>query len=259
MTKIVVSALFAGGLLIGLLVCQRVGWILGRKRLASEGEDGQSGLGALEGSVYGLMGLLIAFTFSGAASRFDHRRELMTQEVNAIGTAWLRLDLLGDEPRSQMRELFRRYVDLEVASVEEVRDDESLAAAVRQLQKIQSEIWGKAVIEAKSDKSLPLAQVLLPALNEMFDVFQERILAVRQHPPVAVYAMLGLIVLLSGLMVGFGMAKARRQSGVHLIGFSLVMGLAVYFILDLEFPRIGLVTVKTFDRALIELRATMNE
>lgn len=259
MTKILVSALFAGGLLIGLVVCQRIGWLLGRRRLASEGEDGQSGLGAVEGAVYGLMGLLIAFTFSGAASRFDHRRELMTREVNAIGTVWLRLDLLGEEARSQMRELLRQYVDLEVSSIEQIRDEASLAGAVSQLQKLQSEIWEKAVTEARRDKSVPLAQVLLPALNEMFDIFQERTLAVRQHPPVAVYAMLGLIVLMSGLMVGFGMAKARRQSSVHLIGFSLVMGLAVYFILDLEFPRFGLVTVKEFDRALIELRATMNE
>lgn len=73
----------------------RIGWRIGRQRLLALGEDWQAGLGTLDGAVFGLMGLLVAFTFTGAATRFDARRSLVTEHVNAIGTAWLRLDLLG--------------------------------------------------------------------------------------------------------------------------------------------------------------------
>src|SRR5688572_11955515 len=67
---------------------------------------------ALSGAVFGLLGLLIAFTFSGAAARFEDRRHLVVQEANALGTAYLRLDLVEPEGRAALKEKFRRYVDL---------------------------------------------------------------------------------------------------------------------------------------------------
>lgn len=83
-------------------------------------------------------------------------------------------------------------------------------------------------------------------------------MAARQHPPVAVFLMLGLLVLVSGLMAGYGMAKAVRQSALHLFGFAALMALSVYLILDIEYPRLGIIRIDSFDQAMIELRASMN-
>ena len=83
--------LYSAGLLLGLLVCVQLGFMLGRR------QGGDGGASALSAAVFGLLGLLLAFSFSGAAGRFEHRRELITQEANAIGTAYLRLDLLPAE------------------------------------------------------------------------------------------------------------------------------------------------------------------
>ena len=93
----------------------RVGWWLGRRRLEREGPDANEGLGAVEASIFGLMGLLVAFAFNGAATRFDHRRDLIVEEVNAIGTAWLRMGLLQDEAKAEVRELFKQYLDGRIA------------------------------------------------------------------------------------------------------------------------------------------------
>ena len=82
-------------------------------------------------------------------------------------------------------------------------------------------------------------------------------MAARQHSSLAVFLMLGLLVLLSGLMAGFGMAKAGAQSPLHLFGFAAIVALAVYLILDIEYPRLGLVRIDSFDQALIELRSSM--
>src|SRR4051794_21066793 len=82
------------GLLAGTLLLLEVGRRIGHKRHNADPEDPSVGLGAVDGAVFGLMGLLIAFTFSAAATRFDARRALIVEEANAIGTSYLRLDLL---------------------------------------------------------------------------------------------------------------------------------------------------------------------
>ena len=80
-------------LFLGMLVLE-VGWRIGARRLAEDPNGADAGVGAVEGAVFALLGLLIAFTFSEAASRFDTRRQLIVEETNDIGTAYLRLDLL---------------------------------------------------------------------------------------------------------------------------------------------------------------------
>lgn len=258
MHQILISAVFAAILFAGLLGCLRLGWKIGRRRLRTSSEDAQAGLGAIDGSVFGLMGLLIAFTFTGAANRFLERRGLITEHVNAIGTAWLRLDLLSDEDRHQARDAFRRYVDTVIETTRDASDEEAAAADLARLNSIQAEIWTHLVAATKRDRSLPLAQAVLPPANEMFDLSNSRLLASRQHPPVAVFGMLGALVLVSGLLAGFGMAKSDRQSPLHVLGFSAIMALSIYLILDIEYPRLGLIRIDAFDQALIELRTSMN-
>ena len=94
MDQNLISILFAVGLLVGMIALLEVGRQLGRRRLGRDEERARAGLGAVEGAVFALMGLLVAFTFSGATSRLDGRRELIVRETNAVGTAWRRLSLL---------------------------------------------------------------------------------------------------------------------------------------------------------------------
>jgi hypothetical protein len=258
MQIIVFSGLFATFLFGGVLACMRVGWRVGRKRLQTLGEDGQAGLGALDGAVFGLMGLLIAFTFTGAATRFDARRTLVTQHVNAIGTAWLRLDLLAEPEREKARDGFRRYVDTQMEIVRSAGNEAAARAGVARLSAIQEEIWATLIHAVRNDKTLPLTQAVLPPANEMFDFSTTRLMTAQQHPPVAVFVMLGFLVLVSGLLAGYGMAKAKRQSALHLYGFAAIMAFSVYLILDIEYPRLGIVRIDSFDQAIIELRQSMN-
>lgn len=258
MQTIFLSGLFAVFLFAGILGCMRFGWRIGRKRLQSLGEDSQVGLGAIDGAVFGLMGLLIAFTFTGAASRFDSRRSLITEQTNAIGTAWLRLDLLAEPEREKARDGFRRYVDTQMEIVHSAGDPEAVREGVGRLSAIQQEIWTTLMHAVRNDKSLPLAQTVLPPANEMFDLSTSRLMAARQHPPLAVFIMLTVLVLVSGLLAGYGMAKSERQSTPHLFGFAAIMSLSVYLILDIEYPRLGLVRIDSFDQSLIELRKSMN-
>jgi len=101
---------FSGFLLAMLAVCE-LGRRFGMARIARDPDGLAKGMGAADGAVFALLGLLLAFTFSGAASRFEDRRHLVTAEANAIGTAYLRVDLLSPAVQPAMKDLFRRYLD----------------------------------------------------------------------------------------------------------------------------------------------------
>jgi hypothetical protein len=252
-------------LAIALLLCLlaaivgslRLGWWWGRRRLRLLGDQANDGLGTLDAAVFGMMGLLLAFTFTGAAGRFDDRRHLITAEVNAVGTAYLRMGLLPEPARGEVRELLRQYLDGRIAGYRNPDRQQAREQVNEVTSRLQAQIWARLMDAVRDSPSLPLAVAVLPSVNESFDLATTRALATRQHPPKAIYCMLIMMVLVSGFLAGFGQAKAARQSLLHVAGFAVTTTLALYLIIDLEYPRVGLVRVDDFDQALVELRANM--
>jgi hypothetical protein len=258
MSKITIAALLASGLFVGMLILLEVGRHVGGRRLARDPEGARAGTGVVEGAVFALVGLLIAFTFSGAASRFDQRRDLIVQETNAIGTAYLRLDLLPANLRSPLQEDFRRYVDARLDAYRQFPDIEAVLAGLTKATALQNKIWTQAVTGGqKSDAAADTIKLLLPALNDMIDITTTRVLAAQMHPPLVIYLMLVFLALASALLAGYSMAGGRSRNWLHMVTFAAVMALAVYIIIDIEFPRLGLIRVQGFDQALVDLRATM--
>jgi hypothetical protein len=133
-------AMLAGGLFVGMLVLLETGRRLGLQRLAQDSEAAQAGFGVVEGAIFALMGLLIAFTFSGAASRFDTRRQLVVEEANAIGTAYLRLDLLPANAQAALRESFRQYVEARLDGYRKLPDIVAAKQALARANQFQGQI-----------------------------------------------------------------------------------------------------------------------
>jgi hypothetical protein len=238
------ASLFAVALGIGIFVLLLVGRGIGRGRAAEDPDGSHAGLGAVDGAVFGMLGLLIAFTFSGAAARFDQRRSLIVTEVNDIGTAWLRVDLLASDDQHTMRTLFRNYLDARLATYANPRSAEQTNAANDEALRQQDDIWKLAVPAVTRPGSAPSApMLLLPALNAMFDTAELRRRVTTHHPP---------------LLAGYGMAKGRALSLTHAVGFALVLASTVYVIVDLEYPRLGFIRVDAADQAMIDLRRSMN-
>src|SRR5271155_4562494 len=113
----ILTAVFLVCMVIAFIECGR------RIRLRNKDENASSGLGVIDGAVFGLMGLLLAFSFSGAEARFEVRRQLIVQETNAIGTAYLRVDLLPEAAQPQIRDDFRAYVDARLAFYKHMNSD----------------------------------------------------------------------------------------------------------------------------------------
>jgi hypothetical protein len=248
------ALLLAAVLLVAMLVCEEVGRRLGMRRARLDPEGARAGAGVVEGAIFALLGLLIAFTFSGAASRFDDRRKLIVEEANAIGTAYLRIDLLPAAVQPEMRDAFRRYVDTRLATYRAVPDMDKVKLELERGNALQQEIWKKAVAASVGSQAMML---VLPALNEMIDITTTRTTAVQMHPPLVIFVLLCGLALLSALLAGDAMAGGKKRDWIHMATFALALAGAVYIILDMEFPRVGFIRVDAFDAVLVELRASM--
>lgn len=254
----ILSVSLAVGLFISMLLCLEFGRRLGASRLAQTPDKAKASAGALEASVFGLMGLLVAFTFSGASGRFEARRHLINEEVNAIGTAWLRLDMLPPAAQPALRDQFRLYTDARIAAYAKPDDTEYTSKAIARTQDLQRDIWNAATAACKTEEGQRAAIIVLPALNQMFDIASTRLAATKMHPPAIIFIMLFMMALGSSFLTGYDLANAKSLSWVHILGFSSVMAFVVYIIIDLEYPRLGLIRVDEMDVLLEACRRSMN-
>jgi hypothetical protein len=243
-------------LFLAVLAGLFLGRWLGRRALAKDPESARSGYGAVEGAIFGLLGLLIAFTFSGAAARFDARKALIAQEANEIGTAWLRLDLLPAAAQPALREDFRRYLDARIEYTRRIADPAARKEFGDRVTELQGRIWSGAAAACEG-QSPAVASLVLASLNSMIDITTTRLMAAETHPPVIIYLMLVLLALVSALLAGHAMASNRTRSWLHMVGFALMIAVTVRVILDIEFPRVGWVTLDRADHVLVELRQSM--
>ena len=249
-------------LLPGLFLCFLLFVEIGRRLGArwvdeEETERERVVLNTIETAIYALLGLMIAFTFSGAAERFDARRSLTVQEGNAIGTAYLRLDLLPAAAQPALREKFRRYTEARIAVYQALPDIEASNTHAARAGALQGQIWAEAVAALK-DAPPASSLLLLPALNDMLDITTTRAIMLRTHTPPVVLVTLLMLTLVCSLLIGNGLARKRTCGAVlHTVGFALVLTVTLYVILDLDHPRAGLIQLDYADQALADVLAGM--
>jgi hypothetical protein len=249
--SLVLLVLFAGMLLS----------IEGGRRLrakhhrAAAGES--TGFGAVTGAVFALMGLMVAFTFSGAASRFDHRRDLIVEEANDIGTAYLRIELLPKEARGPLQDEFRAYVDARIQTYRVGSDVLRVNQLLQQATHHQNQIWKMSLDGIEHASSPPVAAQILAPLNAMFDIVTTRTAATQMHPPGIVWVMLGGLTLVCSFLAGYEMGVGVGRRGLHVFMFASIFALTLYVIIDMEFPRVGFIQVTAMDRLLQDVRDSM--
>lgn len=249
---------FALLLFFSMLACLELGRRIGRRRANADPQGWQAGTGVIEGAIFALLGLMLGFTFSAAIGRLDTRRQLIVAEANAIGTAYLRLDLLPAPEQPAMRDLFRRYTDARLSVYAKVRED--LAAAFAELDRstaLQGEIWQATVAATRAADGSAASRLLLPAINEMIDITAVRTTTARTHNPLLFYALIACLLLISSLLAGYAMSWSRDRNWLHIVGFAVVTTAVVYVIIDIDYPRIGLVRMDAADQVLYETRAAM--
>ncbi len=259
--------LFAIGVMalffISSLMLLNYGRQLGLRYMKKNGVESMSGLPTIEGAVFALIGLLVAFTISGALQRFDERRQLIVQEANAIGTAYDRLALfegeahglqarLRDYTKAQI-ELYRMPHDFSLWQRTELWSPEQQL----KIHELKNKLWDATVAACPQSNYRPVCSLALIALASAFEVSRLREGAAEKHPPQIVYIMLFGLGLGGSLLAGFGMAAAAARSRIHMVMFAATLAITLYVVTDIEFPRLGFIRVENFDHFLVDVYEQM--
>ncbi|MBD0683831.1 DUF4239 domain-containing protein [Pseudomonas sp. PSB18] len=258
MHALTVLPFYGVAIFIAIVLGIEAGRRIGNRHLAQDPEGARQGIGAIEGAVFGLLALLIAFTFSGAASRLDQQRTLIVAETNAMGTAWLRLDLLPASEQPAVRQAFRDYVDARIDYYRDLREDEIDETAHDRANELQHTIWKRTIAAQQQMPTPTLGVSVLQALNEMIDITTTRAVAHETHPPLIIYLMLVTMTLVSAVLIGYGMAGTAQRHWLHSLGYAVVMVCVLYVILDFEYPRFGVIRVDYFDKIMLNLRKSLD-
>lgn len=197
-----------------------------------------------------LLSLLLGFTLAMAMTRFDRRVQLIVDEANAIGTTFLRADLLPEPARTKARSLLVDYVS---ARVEFSKEGLEARGALARTKDLQSELWRLAASAAQQSPT-PVTALFVNSLNETIDLHATRIAALENRIPRPVWVMLGLLALLTALM--FGLSQRERLPTSMLVP-PLMLAVVLSLIADLDTPRTGLIRVdmKSIERLQVDVQA----
>lgn len=229
--------LIAIGLFAALFFALEVGFRVGRSAKGSSDAPGGGQIGAVQGAVLGLLALLLGFSFGGAAARFLERQDLITIEANAIGTAYLRADMLDEPHRSALRTGLQRYTEHRIAVSPTL--GRGLAPEVAaECERLQGEIWRAAAAGANAKPQSMV--VVLPPVNEVFDVHSLRLAAGRKHLPILVLGLLFGSSLLAMFVMGYGSGFSGRRMELLNASLMTLIGIALWTTIDLDHPRAGL-------------------
>ncbi len=206
----------------------------------------------VEGAVFALLGLLLAFSLSAAWTKFDARLQTSVQEANAIGTATMRLDLLPALERTAGRRLMKQYV------AERVKFNASLSqgqlpADANETARIQSDLWTLATGHASEAGRDPATLHLIPALNQMFDLATERRAHIQVSIPALIIGLIALLILTGAVLLGRALAQSKHRFWSLGLLYALCTCGALYTILDLSDPRVGLIKIVKSDLLFHEL------
>lgn len=237
MSPVAGDILIAIGLFALLLVSLECGyrWGLSASSAADTRSAGQ--VGAVQGAILGLLGLLLAFSFAAAGGRFLERQDLIVKEANAIGTAFLRADLLNQPHRSELRAALQRYTEHRL----EVSKGLSRGIGQQNLNEIDQNL--KSIWRAASKGALetPAAMVaVLNPVNEVIDLHTLRLAAARKHLPALVLGLLIASSALSLAIIGYGSGMGGRRNAPLTVSLALLIGTALWITVDLDHPRSGL-------------------
>jgi lipopolysaccharide export LptBFGC system permease protein LptF len=201
-------------------------------------EDARADFGVIQGATLTLLGLIIGFSFSMAIGRYDQRKIYEEEEANAIGTEYVRADLLPVTDAAQVRDLLRRYTDLRIAFYE-TRDQDELKKIAEQRASTQDQLW-KAVSRPANAQPSPVIALAVAGMNDVLNSQGYTQAAWWNRIPEAAWSLMFFIAIFANLMLGYGI---RHLQPALLVVLPLVVSISFFLIADIDSPRRGIIRV----------------
>lgn len=216
------------------------GVVVGRHFRHHFSADEAPPVGTLVGALFALLAFLLALTYSATSNRFEDRKQLLLDEVNAVGTAYLRADFLSAAPKAKSKELLRDYVTLR-ANV--LRDSESINQLIASSEQLHKALWSEAV-SAIQEHNGPAQIAYANALNDVFDLHTSRVIVglnYHIHDTVWIILLVVSVLAMSAIGFQFGYSGGRRITLCLLL--ALTFSLVLSMIEDLDRPLEGSITI----------------
>jgi hypothetical protein len=242
-------------LLVIFVGAAETGFRLALRRTTETSDRDAAEITTIQAAVLGLLALLLGFTFSMAASRFEARKELVRDEANAIGAAWLRAQLLPEPQQANAARLLRRYVDTRFELQDASRAPDALGGVHARTGEIQNQLWVEAMAAAERDPRSVMTGLFVQSLNDMIDMHGKQMAAVRNRIPGSIFALLCFVAVVAVGLTGYGSGAARKRNFVLTLVVSLLVTAVITLIVDLHRPTRGFITVD--QQNMIDTRDSM--
>ena len=207
------------------------------------------------GASLALLGFLLAFTFGFTASRYDSKKQLLLDEVNSIGTTFLRAGFLPEPYCNEVRSMLRKYVDLRIELIDH---PEKIKFIIEESVSLQEAMWRHAEAVTKEDLKNPdIVSLFIVTLNETIDLQTKRITValVYRIPDIIWYAILSLLII-SMFEVGYLLINSKKSNWIMLLALSLAFSLVILMIITFDRSDGG---IKLNQQPMIELRNSLNK
>jgi len=220
-----------------LLLAAVIGDIL-RSKIHGLNEVERDDFSVVQNATLTLLALLIGFSFSMAISRYDQRKNYEEAEANAIGTEYLRVDLLPAGDSAKVRDLLKQYLDRRILFYE-ARDHSHLTQIETETLKLQNELWTAIQPAAAANPNCVMALVV-SGMNDVLNSQGYTQAAWWNRIPVAAWGLMTAIAISCNLLLGYG---AHERDWRTLLIVPIVVSIAFFLISDLDSPRGGAIRV----------------
>jgi hypothetical protein len=237
------------------LVVIEMSFRLGRRALSNLPQGEISELTTIQGAMLGLLAPLLGFTFSMAITRFEARKQLVLDEANAIGTTFLRAQILPEPARQEISGLLRRYIEVRLESSQYHLDQEKIRRLAETTDQLQRQLWSQATaVGEREPRSVP-AGLFISSLNEVIDLYAKQLVALENHVPEIIIILLYFIAISAFGLIGYSSGAGGRRNFCMTFIASFAIAAVILVIIDLDRPHRGL--IKVSQKQMTELRHSL--
>jgi hypothetical protein len=223
-------------LFFSMLISIWIGYKTGLNKTELETKNSE-----ISSSLLGLLALILGFTFAMAGSRYENRKNNLIDEANCIGTAILRADIYPDSLKNEFKKDFDSYLDSRRDYYTLERDEASLYASLKKSAVASDKLWSRAAFYAKDKDYFIQSNMMLPALNAMFDsASKSNMVLISKVPETIVYLTLIFSIIIS-FFIGYNSGLEKKLTKKFILGFCFLICVVIFITLDLDRPRRGLI------------------
>lgn len=234
----VVAALFVTVLFLAMEAGFRFGLREGR---ASKNSEKLSRGDVTLASMFALLGLLLAFTYSFALNRADLRKQAIVAEANAIGTAFLRADLAEEPGRTVLRQALLEYARSRVIKPKVASDTEQARQEIARSLEVQAKLWPATKLALQGDVPVPVQTSIVQSINEVLDQHSRRVEIGFDRLPAVVLLLLVIIAATTLAVAANDAGRLGSMNRRRMNAFALILAALMLIIVDFDQPLDGLI------------------